>query len=80
MLALWISVAVLGLTALAQAVVAAWSGSVALLGDTVHNAADALTALPLGVGFTLGRRAPTRRYTYGYGRAEDLAGVGHRAG
>ena len=52
-----------------------WSGSVALLGDTVHNAADALTAVPLGIAFTLGRRAPTRRYTYGYGRAEDLAGV-----
>ena len=51
------------------------SGSVALLGDTLHNAADALTALPLGVAFVLGRRPPTRRYTYGYGRAEDLAGI-----
>ena len=45
----------------------------------VHNAADALTAVPLGVAFLLGRRAPTRRYTYGYGRAEDLAGHRHRA-
>ncbi|MDT7578751.1 MAG: hypothetical protein QOK35_11, partial [Pseudonocardiales bacterium] len=72
---LWISLAVLGLTALAQGAVVVWSGSVALLGDTVHNAADALTAVPLGVAFTLGRRVPTRRYTYGYGRAEDLAGV-----
>jgi len=51
------------------------SGSVALLGDTLHNVADALTAVPLGVAFLLGRRAPTRRYTYGFGRAEDLAGV-----
>jgi cation diffusion facilitator family transporter len=51
------------------------SGSVALLGDTLHNAADALTAVPLGIAFVLGRRPPTRRYTYGYGRAEDLAGV-----
>ncbi|MDQ0939288.1 cation diffusion facilitator family transporter [Streptomyces sp. V1I1] len=51
------------------------SGSVALLGDTVHNAADALTALPLGVAFVLGRRAANRRFTYGYGRAEDLAGI-----
>jgi len=48
---------------------------VALLGDTLHNAADALTAVPLGIAFVAGRRAPTRRYTYGYGRAEDLAGV-----
>ncbi len=47
----------------------------ALLGDTLHNAADALTALPLGVAFVLGRRPPTRRYTYGFGRAEDLAGI-----
>ena len=72
---LWISLAVLGLTALIQAVVTILSGSVALLGDTLHNAADALTALPLGVAFALGRRPPTRRYTYGYGRAEDLAGI-----
>lgn len=72
---LWISLGVLGVTALAQALVVVWSGSVALLGDTVHNVADALTAVPLGIAFTLGRRAPNRRYTYGYGRAEDLAGV-----
>ena len=69
---LWISLGVLGLTALIQAVVTALSGSVALLGDTLHNAADALTAVPLGIAFILGRRPPTRRYTYGYGRAEDL--------
>jgi divalent metal cation (Fe/Co/Zn/Cd) transporter len=48
---------------------------VALLGDTLHNAADALTAVPLGIAFVVGRRPPTRRYTYGYGGAEDLAGV-----
>ncbi|MFF8002167.1 cation diffusion facilitator family transporter [Streptomyces sp. NPDC007917] len=75
MRALWISFAVLGATALAQAAVVVASGSVALLGDTVHNAADALTAVPLGIAFLLGRRAATRRFTYGYGRAEDLAGL-----
>ncbi|MFE9774563.1 cation diffusion facilitator family transporter [Streptomyces sp. NPDC005931] len=75
MRALWVSLAVLGATALAQAVVVALSGSVALLGDTVHNTADALTAVPLGIAFVLGRRAATRRFTYGYGRAEDLAGI-----
>ncbi len=72
---LWISLGVLAATALIQAVVTVLSGSVALLGDTLHNAADALTAVPLGVAFILGRRPPNRRYTYGYGRAEDLAGV-----
>ncbi|WP_225098840.1 cation diffusion facilitator family transporter [Streptomyces sp. CoH27] len=75
MRALWVSLGVLGATALAQAVVVAVSGSVALLGDTVHNAADALTAVPLGIAFVLGRRAANRRFTYGYGRAEDLAGL-----
>jgi cation diffusion facilitator family transporter len=69
------SFAALFVTAVAQLVVVLISGSVALLGDTIHNFADALTALPLGVAFLLGRRAATRRYTYGLGRAEDLAGV-----
>jgi cation diffusion facilitator family transporter len=73
--ALLVSLAGLGLTAAAQAVVAVLSGSVALLGDTLHNAADALTALPLAVAFVLGRRPANRSYTYGYGRAEDLAGM-----
>jgi cation diffusion facilitator family transporter len=69
------SFAALFVTAVAQLVVVLISGSVALLGDTIHNFADALTALPLGVAFLLGRRAASRRYTYGLGRAEDLAGV-----
>ena len=73
--ALVISLVVLGVTALLQAVVVVFTGSVALLGDTLHNVADALTAVPLAIAFSLGRRAPTRRYTYGYGRAEDLAGI-----
>ncbi|GAB3157081.1 cation diffusion facilitator family transporter [Micromonospora sonneratiae] len=73
--ALWISLLALGVTAAAQAVVVALSGSVALLGDTLHNVTDALTAVPLGVAFLLGRRVATRAYTYGYGRAEDIAGI-----
>ncbi|HEY2521040.1 MAG TPA: cation diffusion facilitator family transporter [Streptosporangiaceae bacterium] len=72
---LWISLAGLGTTAILQAVTVSVSGSVALLGDTVHNAADALTAVPLGIAFLAGRRAATRRFTYGFGRAEDLAGI-----
>jgi cation diffusion facilitator family transporter len=73
--ALFISLAGLGVTAAIQAVVVVLSGSVALLGDTMHNVADALTAVPLLVAFTLARRTPTKRYTYGYGRAEDLGGL-----
>lgn len=73
--ALIVSFAGLGITALVQAVVVTLSGSVALLGDTLHNFADALTAVPLAIAFTIGRRAATRRFTYGYGRSEDLAGL-----
>jgi cation diffusion facilitator family transporter len=69
------SFAALFATAIAQLTVVLISGSVALLGDTIHNFADALTALPIGIAFLLGRRVATRRYTYGLGRAEDLAGV-----
>jgi cation diffusion facilitator family transporter len=73
--ALLISLVGLGVTAAIQAFVVVMSGSVALLGDTLHNVADALTAVPLLVAFTLARRPATKRYTYGYGRAEDLGGL-----
>jgi cation diffusion facilitator family transporter len=70
-----ISLIILLLTAGIQALVVVASGSVALLGDTLHNAADGLTAVPLWLAFRLGRRPRTSRFTYGYGKAEDLAGV-----
>ena len=70
-----ISLVALGLTAIAQLVMVMTTGSVALLADTIHNFSDALTAIPLWIAFVLARRAANRRYTYGYGRAEDLAGV-----
>ncbi|MGI8807188.1 MAG: cation diffusion facilitator family transporter [Acidimicrobiales bacterium] len=73
--ALKISLIGLAATAVVQLVVAVVSGSVALLGDSLHNVADALTALPLWLAFSLGRRAANRRFTYGYGRAEDVAGI-----
>ncbi len=69
------SFAALLVTALAQLAIVLVTDSVALLSDTIHNFADALTALPVGIAFVLGRRAATRRYTYGLGRAEDLAGL-----
>jgi cation diffusion facilitator family transporter len=70
-----ISFVALVITALAQVAVLWATGSVALLADTVHNFSDALTAVPLFMAFRLSRRPPTRRYTYGFRRAEDLAGV-----
>jgi cation diffusion facilitator family transporter len=72
---LGVSLGGLGVTAGLQVAVLAISGSVALLADTIHNVSDALTAVPIGLAFWLGRRPPDRRYTYGYGRAEDLAGI-----
>ncbi len=73
--ALKISLVVLLATTVLQALIVAFSGSVALLADTIHNFSDALTAVPLWIAFVLSRRAATRRYTYGYNRAEDLAGL-----
>jgi cation diffusion facilitator family transporter len=73
--AVTISLILLAITATLQIVVVIVSGSVALLADTIHNFSDALTAVPLWVAFVLSRRAATRRYTYGYGRVEDLAGL-----
>ena len=70
-----ISLIGLGVTAVLQLLVFAISGSVALLADTIHNFSDALTAVPLWIAFVVGRRATTRRYTHGYGRGEDLAGL-----
>jgi cation diffusion facilitator family transporter len=69
------SFVVLMVTALVQVVVIWATGSVALLADTIHNFADALTAVPLFIAFRLTRRPATRRYTYGYRRSEDLAGL-----
>lgn len=73
--ALWISLIVLAVTSGLQAVVFAMTNSVALLGDTLHNVADALTAVPLLIAFALLRKPANDRFTYGYGRAEDLAGL-----
>ena len=73
--ALKVSLIGLGATALFQVVIVLLSGSTALLADTIHNLGDAATSVPLWIAFALQRRARSRRFTYGYGRAEDLAGV-----
>ncbi|GAA1788986.1 cation diffusion facilitator family transporter [Pseudarthrobacter sulfonivorans] len=65
----------LGATSLFQLAIVLISGSVALLADTVHNFSDALTAVPLWIAFVLGRRPASRTFTYGLGKAEDLAGL-----
>lgn len=69
------SLIVLAATAIFQVIVVVFSGSIALAADTIHNIADAATAIPLWIAFALARRQPSRRFTYGYGRVEDVAGV-----
>ncbi len=69
------SFVLLVITAALQMVVVAMSGSVALLADTIHNIADAATAIPLWIAFVLARRRPSATFTYGLGRVEDLAGL-----
>ena len=62
-------------TAVLQIIIFYMSGNVALLADTIHNFGDASTAVPLAIAFSLARRKPSKRFSYGYGRVEDLAGV-----
>jgi cation diffusion facilitator family transporter len=69
------SFVVLMITALLQVAVVIVSGSVGLLADTIHNFGDAATAIPLGIAFLFARKRPTKRFTFGYGRVEDLAGL-----
>jgi cation diffusion facilitator family transporter len=66
---------VLAITGALQLTVVFFSGSVALLADTIHNIGDATTAIPLWVAFVLARRKPSKTFTYGLGRVEDLAGI-----
>ncbi|MER9920882.1 MULTISPECIES: cation diffusion facilitator family transporter [unclassified Mesorhizobium] len=69
------SFVILAITAALQMAVVVLSGSVALLADTIHNVGDATTAIPLWIAFMLARRKPSKTFTYGLGRVEDLAGI-----
>lgn len=72
---IWLALGALSLTTIIQLAIVWFSGSVALLADTVHNLGDALNSIPLLIAFYLARRRATRRYTYGFGKAEDVAGI-----
>lgn len=71
----WLSLGALLFTAVIQIIIVAFSGSVALFADTAHNIGDGLNSVPLLIAFYLARRVATRRYTYGFGKAEDVAGI-----
>jgi cation diffusion facilitator family transporter len=72
---IWIALSILLITAILQMVIVYFSGSVSLFADTAHNIGDGLNSIPLLIAFYLARRIPTRRYNYGFGRAEDVAGI-----
>lgn len=71
----WLALAALTLTAILQLIIVLRSGSIALFADTLHNIGDGLNSIPLLIAFYLARRAATRRYTYGFAKAEDIAGI-----
>ncbi len=71
----WLALAALTITSVLQLAIVFASGSVALLADTAHNIGDGLNSIPLLIAFYLARKVASRRYTYGYGRAEDIAGI-----
>ncbi len=73
--AAWIGLAGMGATAILQIFIVAISGSIALLADTLHNVGHAATTIPLIIAFRIGQRAASKRYSYGYRRAEDLVGL-----
>ncbi|MHA2168679.1 MAG: cation diffusion facilitator family transporter [Candidatus Kariarchaeaceae archaeon] len=73
--ALKISFFGLMITAVFQFFMVIYTGSVALLADTIHNFSDALTAIPLWIAYRLNLKQKSKKYPYGYGRAEDLAGL-----
>ena len=70
-----ISSLVLAAVAGAELGVAIVSRSAAVLADGLHNLGDVSTTVALAIAFLLSRRAPTRRFPYGYHRGEDLAGL-----
>jgi len=72
---IWIALAILSVTAILQMVIVYFSGSISLFADTAHNVGDGLNSIPLLIAFYLARHIPTRRYNYGFGRAEDVAGI-----
>lgn len=72
---IWIALGTLLVTALMQLLIVYFSGSVSLFADTAHNIGDGLNSIPLLIAFYLARRVPNRRYNYGFGRAEDVAGI-----
>ena len=74
--AVGLSAAGLALTGIAELLLAVITGSVALLGDAIHNLSDVSTSAVVFLGFRVSKRPISHSHPYGYERAEDLAGLG----
>jgi cation diffusion facilitator family transporter len=73
--AVQISTAGMFAVAAIQFIIAGIGGSAGLFADALHNLGDVLTTVALWIAFVISSRAANQRYTYGYYRAEDLAGI-----
>jgi len=73
--AVQISTAGMLLVSLIQFAIAWIGGSAGLFADALHNFGDVFTTIALWIAFVISNRAANQRYTYGYYRAEDLAGI-----
>jgi cation diffusion facilitator family transporter len=74
--AIAVSAVGLALTGAIELAIALFTGSVALLGDALHNLSDVSTSLVVFLGFWISKRKPSPTHPYGYERAEDIAGLG----
>ncbi len=73
--AVQISTAGMLFVSIIQFIIAMIGGSAGLFADALHNSGDVLTTVALWIAFSLSTRAANQRYTYGYYRSEDLAGI-----
>lgn len=73
--AVQISTAGMFIVAAIQFTIAAIGGSAGLFADALHNLGDVFTTVALWIAFVISSRAANQRYTYGYYRTEDLAGI-----
>jgi cation diffusion facilitator family transporter len=74
--AIVVSAVGLGLTGSIEFVIALVTGSVALLGDALHNLSDVSTSFVVFLGFWVSKRPASATHPYGYEGAEDIAGLG----
>ena len=73
--AVQISTAGMLLVSVIQFAIAWIGGSAGLFADALHNFGDVFTTIALWIAFVISNRAANQRYTYGYYRSEDLAGI-----